>query len=109
MPVPEYDVFLGRQSFQSNGSPCMQLVCADADLGAQAILKAIRKTAGCVDHHGTRVNLAKKTPRLAEVLRDDNIGMLRAMSRDMINGTIEIVYDTYRQYRGKVFRIPVIW
>ena len=42
-------VFIGGQLLQTHGASCVQLLCADADLGTKSKFKSIRKACGCID------------------------------------------------------------
>ncbi len=57
MTVSDDDKLLGSQSFQAHRSARVQLIGADTNLGAKAVLKPIGEPCRGVDHHRTRVDL----------------------------------------------------
>src|SRR3989344_5428193 len=71
VPIPEHDEFHRCQSFKSYRSARVQLVGGDADLGAEAIFKAVGKTRRGVDHHGTGIHLTQEPARAGDVLGHD--------------------------------------
>ena len=58
----------------------MELVGADADLGAQPELEAVGEARAGIDHHAGRIDLAQEALGMHVVARDDGVGVVAASS-----------------------------
>lgn len=56
LPVSFNDIFRRSQRFKAHRPPCMKLLRADADFGAIAEFKAVRKTRGSIVVNRCSVN-----------------------------------------------------
>jgi hypothetical protein len=68
----------------------VELVGADADLGAQAVLEAVGKAGAGVDHHAGRIHLAQEAHGVRVVGRQDGIGVVRAVPVDVGDGLVQV-------------------
>ena len=85
------DVLVGRQLPKPHGSPGVELLGADADLGAEAELLAVGEAGGGVDHDGGGVDLGGEALGGGQVAGDDGFGVARTVTPDVIDGAAEIV------------------
>src|SRR5690606_37150392 len=97
MPVAEDDELLGGQALQPHGAAGVELVGADADLGAQPVLEAVGEAGGGVHHHGAGIHLAQEAPRAGDVFGHDGFGVMRAVGGDVLHGGIHVGHDADRQ------------
>src|SRR5580704_1507216 len=88
---PPHEVFVAGQLLDSDRAARVKLVGADADLGAHAELGAVRKLRGRIVQHDGAVDLGEKLLGRGGILRDDAVGMLRTITRDVSDGCIEAV------------------
>lgn len=109
MPIAEHDEFLRRQAFQAYWAARMKLVGANANFGAQPILKPIGKTRGYIYHHGTGINLPEKTSRGWQLLSNNSVGMARPVHLYMLDRLIKAIHHPNREDRSKIFRRPVFF
>ena len=66
---------------EAAGAAGVELVGADADLGAEAELAAVVEAGAGVDHHGRAVDLGHELARRGQVGGDDRLGVARAVAR----------------------------
>ena len=74
--LAQHHVLQRGQAFDADRPARMELVSADADLGAQAELETIGKARAGIDHHAGRIDLAEKTLGVQVVTRQDGVGMV---------------------------------
>src|SRR5437588_9361475 len=73
----------GGQLAEAAGAAGVELVGADADLGAEAELAAVVEPGAGVDHDGRAVDLGHEPTRRGEVAGQDRLGMPRAVPGDV--------------------------
>src|SRR5918996_3094180 len=83
LSVPQNHEFLRGQAFEPHRPARVQLVGGNADLGAQAVLVAVGEARRGVPYDGARIDLAQEALGAAAVLRDDRVGVLRAVLGDV--------------------------
>src|SRR5215472_8208230 len=86
LPAAEHDPLLAGQALESDRSARVELVGRDADLRAQPVFEAVGEARGGIDHDRARIDLAQEARRVAVMLGDDGVGVLRAVLRDMVDG-----------------------
>src|SRR5579862_9296754 len=96
LPVAEHDPLAAREALETDRTSRVQLVRGDADLRAQAVLVAVGKARRRVYHHGARVDFAHEAHGVGVVFRDDCVGMLRAITRDVIDRGVERIDNPNR-------------
>src|SRR5690554_5288480 len=106
--VAEYHIFLGSQAFQANRATGVDLVGGNADFSPQAIFETVRKAGGGVDHHRTGIHLGQEPAGPGVVLGDDAVGMLGAVTVDVLDCAIQAVDHTHRKNRRQVLFVPVV-
>src|SRR5262249_17563924 len=74
------------QLAEAGGASGVELVGADADLGAEAELAAVVEPGAGVDHHGRAVPLGHEPPRGGQVAGHDRVGVARAVPGDVPDG-----------------------
>ena len=88
-----------------SGSPIgpagVQLLGADADLGAEAELAAVGEPGRGVDQHRRRVDRGGEPPGGGLVLGDDRVGVLAGEAPDVLDRLVEVGYDARRRCRGR--------
>ena len=106
-PSPKTIHLVRGQLAEAAGAAGVELVGADADLGAQAELAAVVETGAGVDHHGRAVDLGDEPLGRGEVGGDDRLGVARAVPGDMSDGLFERVDDGDGQDLVEILGIPV--
>src|SRR5262249_3466101 len=92
-----YHVLIATQFLQATRPTRVVFVGADADLGAQAELIAVIEARARVDHDRRRIDRCGEAPRRVGVAGDDRVGMLRAVTGDMLDRFVEVAYYLDRQ------------
>lgn len=72
----------------------MELLGADADLGTEAELKAVREPGRCIVIYRCSVNLLQEACSIRRVFSYNTFGMLGAEFRDMSESLFQGVNDT---------------
>src|SRR5438094_6271886 len=91
VPVTGELVFINQQTFHAYRAACVRLVGADADFGAEAVSKTVRKTSGSVPEDSGRIHFVQKSPRLRLVLRLEAVPVSGSVLINMIDCFIERV------------------
>ena len=92
LSVAHKAILIGYQTLQSNGSPCMKLSGADANLRAKAIAETIRKTGGAVAVHARGIHQLKEALCRLIILRENAVRMMGTKTIDMSHGLINVLY-----------------
>ena len=92
-PVALDDVLGGGQLAQAHRAAGVELLGADADLGAEAELLAVDEAGRGVDEHRGGVDLAGEAVGRREVAGDDGLGVTRAVAGDVVDRLVERVDD----------------
>src|SRR2546421_1909534 len=77
LAAAEHDPFAARQTLQPDRPARGELVRRNADFCTEPVFVAVGESRRRIDHHRARVDLAQKTHRVAVMLGDDRIGVLR--------------------------------
>ncbi len=85
----------------------MDLVGADADLGAQAELAAVVEAGAGVDHDGRAVDLGDEPLGGREVAGDDGLGVARAVTGDVVDRLVDRLDNADGQDLVEVLGVPV--
>src|SRR5262245_44126138 len=104
----EHDVLEGSEALEPDRAARVQLVGRDADFRSQAVLVAVGKAGGGVHHDRARIHFAQEALRARLVLRDDGVGVLRAVVRDVADRLAEVPHDEHRQDGVEVLGVPVL-
>src|SRR5690349_22385591 len=96
------------QLLGSDRTARVKLASGDTDLGAEAELAAVGELGRGVMQNDRRIDLVEEFLRGVRVLRDDCIGMVRAVSVDMRDRLIDAVHDTGRDDGVEIFGVPVL-
>src|SRR6478735_12073969 len=91
------NVLVGRQLLEAHGAAGVELVGADADLGAEAELVAVVEARRGVPEHDGAVDAVEEFLRDGGVLRHDRVRVVRAMGLDVLDGGIDPVDDPHRE------------
>src|SRR5947207_6636764 len=89
VPVTGELVFINQQTFHAYRAACVRLVGADADFGAEAGLKTVRKTRGSVPEDSGRIDFVQKSPRIIFVFRHDAVRVSGSVLMHMIDRFLE--------------------
>ena len=106
-PSPKTIHFVLVSSLQAAGAAGVELVGADADLGAQAELAAVVEAGAGVDHHGGAVDLVDELLSGREIGGHDRIGVAGAVARDVGDRFFDRVDNGDRQDLVEILGIPV--
>ena len=87
----------------------MQLVGGDADLGTEAIFKAICKAGRGVHHDGAGIDFAQETHRAGMVFGNDCVGVLRAILGDMGDCLVDPRHGRDRHDRCQVLGVKIFF
>jgi len=86
MPITDQPPFINHKPFEPHGSPCMNLVGADADFRTQTETKTITETTAAVDEHIGRIDLFHKLRSPLPVAADDHICVAGSISVYVVYG-----------------------
>ncbi|KAI6752779.1 hypothetical protein HG530_013531 [Fusarium avenaceum] len=81
-------VLVNGKTVKADRTAGMDLVCTDANLGAESITHAVGKTGGSVPVNAGRVYLVHETFGLGSVGGHDNIGVVRTVGVDVCDGLV---------------------
>src|SRR4051812_30680646 len=87
------DVLRRGELPQPHGTAGVQLLRADADLGAEPELLAVGEPGGCIHHDGGSVHLMGEALGGVQIAGDDGLGVPRPVSVDPVDGGAEVVDD----------------
>src|ERR1700676_3921887 len=107
LPAAQDTPFPAGESFESDRATRVKLVGRDADLSPESVFESVGKAGRCIDHHRARIDLAHEPHRVAVMLGDDGVGVLRAVASDVFDRSIERRNDTHRQNRPEVLGAPI--
>ena len=93
VPLADDDPLGAGQLAQAAGAAGVDLVGADADLGAEAELAAVVEAGAGVDHHGRAVDLGDESLGGREIAGDDRLGVARAVPGDVVDRLVDRVDD----------------
>ena len=108
-PSPANDVFVTGQFVQAHRAAGMELIRADADLGAKSELAAISESSRGVPINGRRVHAIEELFGRLGVTGDDCIAMVRAVAFHVVDSLVEIVDDAQRHYGVEILGGPVLF
>ncbi len=103
VPVTGELVFINQQTFHAYRAACVRLVGADADFGAEAVSKTVRKTSGSVPEDSGRIHFVQKSPRIRFVFRHDAVGVSGSVLMNMIDRFVETVNGLHIHDQVKIF------
>src|ERR1700730_8932870 len=108
LPAAQDNPFPAGESFESDRATRVKLVGRDADLSPESVFEAVGKARRRIDHHRARIDLAHEPHRVAVMLGDDGVGMLRAIASDVVDRSIERCNDTDGENRPEILGAPVL-
>ena len=73
--VPDKLVLVDEQSIHADRAARVGLVCADADLSAEAIAVAVGESGRRIPEHTCRIVLTQEAPCIVLVLGDNRLGV----------------------------------
>src|SRR5438874_1271982 len=109
LTVPVHDELLGRQLRQSHRAERVHLGRRDPDLRTEPELVPIVEARRGVHEHAARAHLVQEPLRIAVVPRDDRLGVVGAVVRNVIDGALERIDHPYGQDQIQVFRGPILF
>src|SRR5207248_10818858 len=101
------DPLVGRQVGGPHWAAGVELVGADADLGAQAVLTAIGEAGAGVHHHAGAVHAFHELVGGLGRLGQDRVGVAAAVLVDVVHGFVQRVHHLHRDFERQVLRGPV--
>src|SRR5258708_7237308 len=91
-----HDILVAGQLLDADRTASVEFVRTDADLGAHAKLGAIGKLRRRVMQHDGAIDLVEKLFRRSRGIRDDALGMLRTVLRDVGDSRGDVINDAHR-------------
>jgi len=109
LPVSFDDVFESAYFFESQWSPCVELLGGDPHLATLSEFTAVGEAGGRVDVYGCGIHQGGEELRRFFILCNDAIGVTCRMRIDVRDGFINIVdhfdaHDVIQEFRVKIFR-----
>src|ERR1700682_912233 len=109
LPAAQDNPFPAGEPFEPDRAARVKLVGRDADLGAESVFESVGKAGRRIDHHRARIDLAHEPHRVAIVLGDDGVGVLRAVASDVLDRGIERRDDTHGKDRPEILGAPIFF
>jgi hypothetical protein len=109
LAVPLDHILQGRELPHAHGSPGVEHLSRDADLGTEAELFTVDEPSGGVDEDSSGVDLTHEAIGGAEIAGDDRFGVTRTEPGDVIDRRVERGHDSDRELQGQeLLRIVVV-
>src|SRR5690606_12798144 len=102
-----HDVLVGDQGLEAHRPAGVELLGADADLGAEPELEAVVEARGGVHEHGSGVDLAPEALGAVQGARDDRLAVARAVAVDVLERRVERGHDPDGQHEVEELGLPV--
>ena len=93
LAVAEDDELAAGQLLEAHRAAGVELLRGDPHLGAEAVLEAVGEARRGVDDDRRGVDLGDEAQRPRVVLRDDGVGVHRAVARDVLHRLVQRVDD----------------
>ncbi len=102
-------VFVGAEFFEAHGAAGVDLVGGDADFRAEAELVSVGEAGGGVPVNGGGVAVGEEVAGDGFVAGADGVGVVGAVSLDVLEGLVEVCNDADREDEVEVFCAPVVF
>src|SRR5689334_1226094 len=102
------DPLVGGEVVRAHRPAGVELVGADADFGAQAVLAAVGEARARVDHDAGAVDAGGELLDGEGVGGEDGVGVVGAVVVDVRDGLVDRVDDFHADDVGEVFLVPVL-
>lgn len=101
-------VFVGDDAIEAHGTARVELAGADADLGAEAVAKAIGEARGAVVEDVGGVDFGEEARGGGGVLGEDGVSVVRAVLFDVAERGVERVDDADGEDQAGVLGVPFV-
>src|SRR5579872_6810062 len=106
---PAYHVFVAGELLDPDRATRMEAIGGDADLRPHAEFTAVGELGGGVVQHDGAVDAPEEAFRSGLILRDDRLGVRRAVAGDVRNRSVHPLHDARRDDGVEVLRVPVLF